>query len=401
MIKKLFHLISTVIVLAAGVFAGWYLIQTAPEAKRRPPEKIVPVVDILEARPRSYTVFLNTRGTVQPRTESSLIPQVAGRVLNIKEGFREGSFFEAGEDLLHIDPVDYELALTSAKAELTKARLALKEELAQAKQAESDWKKLGIKGKPDALVLRKPQLAHARAALAAAEARVKRAEVDLERTHIVAPFAGRVMEQMVDVGQYVSPGTVMCKIYAIDYVEVRLPLTDRQLAFVDLPESFRGEMTNKKGPVVELSANLGGKTYIWEGRVVRTEGTIDTRSRQLFVIAQVDNPYAKDQSGRPPLKIGQFVRAKIKGRQMDNVFVLPRSLLVETDSVLLADKDNRVQYQPVEIIWEDAEDVVIRSGLNPGDRIIATPMPYATEGAEIKVTGEVERDTKQISLRTD
>ena len=393
MIKTILHLVLTVVVLAAGILYARHLIDTAPEAERRPPEKTIPTVDVIEASPQFYTVQLITRGTVTPRTESTLIPQVAGQALAISDNFRAGGFFEKGEELLRIDPVDYELALTTAKAELAKMRLGLSEERAQAKQAESDWKKLGMKGKPDSLVMRKPQLANARASMASAEARVRRAEVDLERTRILAPYAGRIMEQQVDVGQYVSPGTVLAKIYATDYVEVRLPLTDRQLAFVDLPESYRGEAVLKEGPLVKLSSDLGGKTYTWEGRIVRTEGSIDTRSRQLFVIAQVDDPYLKDASGRPPLKIGQFVRAQITGQQLSDVFVLPRSLLSGTDNVLIADQDNKVQRREVEIVWHDAENIVVRSGLNSGDRIISTAMPYATDGAEIKLPGQTNDNT--------
>ncbi len=393
MIKTILHLVLTVVVLTAGILYARHLIDTAPEAERRPPGKTIPTVDVIEASPQSYTVQLITRGTVTPRTESTLIPQVAGQALAISDNFRAGGFFEKGEELLRIDPVDYELALTTAKAELAKMRLGLSEERAQAKQAESDWKKLGMKGKPDSLVMRKPQLANARASMASAEARVRRAEVDLERTRILAPYAGRIMEQQVDVGQYVSPGTVLAKIYATDYVEVRLPLTDRQLAFVDLPESYRGEAVLKEGPLVKLSSDLGGKTYTWEGRIVRTEGSIDTRSRQLFVIAQVDDPYAKDASGRPPLKIGQFVRAQITGQQLSDVFVLPRSLLSGTDNILIVDQDNKVQRREVEIVWHDAENIVVRSGLNSGDRIISTAMPYATDGAEIKLPGQTNDNT--------
>jgi len=393
MIKKTLHLILTVVVLAAGILYARHLIETAPEAERRPPEKTIPTVDVIEATPQSYTIQLITRGTVTPRTESTLIPQVAGRALAISDNFRAGGFFETGEELLRIDPVDYELALTTAKAELATMRLGLSEEKAQAKQAESDWKKLGMNGKPDALVMRKPQLANARASMASAEARVKRAEVDLDRTRILAPYAGRIMEQQVDVGQYVSPGTVLAKIYATDYVEVRLPLTDRQLAFVDLPESYRGQSSDeinlKEAPLVKLTSDLGGKTYSWEGRIVRTEGSIDTSSRQLFVIAQVNDPYVKDNSGRPPLKIGQFVRAQIIGQELKDVFVLPRSLLSGTDDVLIANQDNKIQRRALEVVWEDAENVVVRSGLNPGDRVISTAMPYATDGAEIKLSGEI------------
>lgn len=389
MIKKIIHLVLTLVVLGVGIYFGMDLIKTAPETERRVLKKHIPLVDVIEVEKQFYTVQLNSRGTVTPRTESTLIPQVAGRVISISDHFRAGGFFEAGEELLQIDPIDYELALTSAKAERAKMRLALTEEKAQAKQAESDWKKLGMRGKPDALVMRKPQLAEVRASLASADAKVKRAEIDLSRTRIIAPYAGRVLEQQVDVGQYVSSGTTLAKIYATEYVEVRLPLTDRQLTFVDLPENYRGETVTRKGPRVDLSTELGGKNYIWQGRIKRTEGSIDTHSRQLFVIAQVDDPYARSENGRPPLKIGQFVRAKIEGQTLENVYVLPRSILVGTDGVLIAEQNDdqkyHVQRKTLEIIWQSSDNVVIRSGLTSGDQVISTPMPYATEGAEVRV----------------
>ena len=390
--KKILHLILTLAILAGGYFLGKHYLDTAPEAKRREPKVSIPTVEVIEVVPQSYTVKLVSRGTVSPRTESTLIPQVAGRVLSISDNFRTGGFFEKGEELLHIDPVDYELALTMAKAELAKMRLGLSEQNAQAKQAKSDWEKLGMSGKPDALVMRKPQLANARASMASAEARVKRAEVDLQRTRIFAPYAGRIMQQQVDVGQFVSTGSVLAKIYATDYVEVRLPLTDRQLPFINLPESFRGEEIKKEGPTVDLIADLGGKKYSWQGRIVRTDGSIDTRSRQLFVIAQVDDPYLRNDSGRPPLKIGQFVSAQIIGQKLEDVYVIPRSVLVGTDNVLIADQNKKILRRKLEIIWHDAENVVIASGLNRGDRIIATVLPYATEGAPVKLLGDPETD---------
>ncbi len=397
MLRILLQIFLTIAVLAVGIYYGRHLLDTAPEAKRYPSEKPVPLVESMEAIPQTYQVLLKTRGTITPRTESTLIPQIAGQVISISNNFRAGGFFEKGEELLRIDPVDYELSLTSAKADLAKMRLALSEEIAQAQQAESDWEKLGMSGKPDALVLRKPQLVNARASLASAQARVKRAEVDLNRTKILAPYAGRILEQQADVGQYVSPGSVLAKIYATDYVEVRLPLTDRQQAFIDLPESYRGEVANQEGPVVSLSSKLGGKTYHWEGHIVRTEGSIDTSSRQLFVIAQVNDPYRKNANGRPPLKIGQFVQAQITGQNLDHVFVFPRSILTGTSSLLIADQDNKIQRRTVDILWQDKNNIITRTALQLGEKIITTSIPYAVEGSEIRLT--TEKDNSNVDVK--
>lgn len=391
MLRTFIQIILAAAVVAAGYYYGKDLIETAPEAKRHPTKKTIPLVETIEVIPQSYTVLLNTRGTVTPRTESTLIPQVTGQVVSVNENFRAGGFFEKGETLLQIDPVDYQLALTSAKAELAKMRLALSEESAQAQQAKSDWEKLGMQGNPDALVLRKPQLANARASLASAQARLKRAEVDLDRTIIKAPYAGRILEQQVDIGQYVGPSSILAKIYATDYVEVRLPLTDRQQTFIKLPESYRGETSQPQGPVVQLTSKLGGKAFQWQGQIVRTEGSIDTSSRQLFVIAQVNDPYRKNANGRPPLKIGQFVQATISGKKLEQVFVLPRSILVSANQVLIADAESKVQRRHIEILWQDKQSIVIHSGLQTGEQVISTSIPYATEGSKIKLNSEQDQ----------
>jgi len=375
-----------IIIVAAGT--GLYLIKNAPEAKRRPPKVEAPVVEVIDVVPEDYRVQLRSRGTVTPRTESTLIPEVAGRIISISAKFRDGGFFEKGDELLQIDPGDYELAVTTAKADEARMFLALKEEEARSLQAKRDWERLGISGKAGELVLRAPQLASAHAALASAEARLKQAKVDLERTRIRAPYAGRIVQKNVDVGQYVSPCTPLARVFAIDYLEVRLPLTDHQLAFVDLPETFRGGKAKGSGPDLLLTSDMGGRIFRWKGRLVRTEAGIDLASRQLFVIAQMDDPYKDDGSGRPQLKIGQFMQASIEGHLLKNVFVLPRDIVSGDDSVLILGPDSRINRRKVEVLWRDKQSVVVKSGLSPGDRVITTRMPYAAENSLARLVSD-------------
>jgi len=376
-------------VLAVGAVAGWALIATGPEAQRRPPASAVPVVEALTVKPEAYRVVVRTRGTVAPRTQSTLIPEVAGRVRWIAPGLRAGGFFEAGEALLRLEDTDYRSAVTVARAELARARLALAEEEAQGAQARRDWERLDLTGEPSDLVLRVPQLESARADAAAAEARLARAEADLARTVIRAPYVGRVLEKRVDVGQYVAPGTVLATVYAVDYVEIRLPLSDDQVPFVRLPEAYRGEEPagGRAGPPVTLTARVGEETYEWQGRVVRTEGSIDTATRQLFVVAQVDDPYAR-HGDAPPLKVGRFVEAAIEGRRLKDVFVLPRQALEEGSRVLVITPERTLARRPVEVAWRDGDSVVVTGGLKAGERISLTPLPFAADGAPVRVQGE-------------
>jgi len=374
------------IVLVAALAVGRAMIASKPEASRQQPPSPVLNVDATRVQRGSFDVFVLAEGTVQPRTESTLIPEVSGRVFEISANFREGGFFEQGDVLVRIEPRDYELALDTAEAQVAEASAALEQELALAEVVKNDWKQLG-KTAPD-LGLRKPQIAAAEAALLSARSQLERATVDLQRTVIRAPYAGRVLEQSVDVGQFVSVGSTLARVYAIDYVEVRLPLSTRELEFVDLPERFRDD--DVATPLIEtpvvIEADIGRTVYQWQGRIVRVGGAIDTQSRQLLVVAQVDDPYARGPEGRPPLRIGQFVRARIQGRSLDNVFVLPREALREGAEVLVVDQHSRLQRRPVAVAWSDSKTAVISDGLADGDVVTLTSLSVAASGSQVLAT---------------
>jgi len=381
---KTLRIFLPLLIVTACLGVAWVLLKTKPAARSFRPKKSTVNVEALVVYRQDYQVIVHTRGTVRPRTESTLIPQVSGRIVSVAPAFRAGGFFEEGDELLSIDSSDYETSLVVSEAALARARLLLAEEEARADQARKDWEKLGDGGRPTALVLREPQLIEARASLASAQARMDEAHRNLSRTRITAPYAGRVLEQRVDFGQFVSTGTVLARIYAVDFAEIRLPLTDRQLAFVNLPELYRGEATyGQGGPKVTLKADLGGRKYSWEGRIVRSEGAIDSRSRQLFVVAQVEDPYGRSVEDRPPLKVGLFVEAQIEGKLLHDVVVIPRTLLKENSYVLVIDDQSKLRRRPVEILWRDTKNIVVSEGLISGEILCLTQVPYAVDGMEV------------------
>jgi RND family efflux transporter MFP subunit len=383
--SRLKFLLPVGVVLVALV-VGRAIISSKPQAERTAPPVVPLSVEATRLVSTDYQVMVTADGTVRPRTSSTLIPQVPGRVIEVSPSFREGGFFERGDVLLRIEPRDFELALSSAEAQVAQASAAMEQELALAEVVKHDWESLG-KQAPD-LGLRKPQIAAARAALQSAEAQLERAQVDLQRTVIRAPYAGRILEQNVDIGQFVSVGTTLAKIYAVDYVEIRLPLSNRQLEYVRLPERFRndGNVTSQEGPAVTIEALVGRTTYTWEGRIVRAEGTIDTQSRQLYVVAQVDAPYARGPEGRPPLRIGQFVQARIHGALLKNVIVIPRSALREGGEVLLVDEDSVLRRRAVSVLWSDETQVVLGDSLAPGEILALTPMSVSADGSPVTAT---------------
>ncbi len=341
-------------------------------------------VEVILLKKRNFQIILKTQGTVKPRTESTLIPEVSGKIIHTSEHFQEGSFFEKGDELLSIDNSNYGIAVTVAKSQLAEAQLALAEEQALAKQALKNWQRLGKTTQPTALLLHKPQLARAKAKVASAKALLKQAQLDLKRTRIKAPYAGRVMKKMADIGQYVSPGTELAKIFAVDIAEIRLPLSNRQLGYIDLPESYRGKKQPQTTlPEVILSSNFGSRTYQWKGRVVRTEGTFDTKSRRLFVVAQVENPYALKETHKPPLKIGQYVEAKIKAKILKNIFVIPRTAVRENSQIMLVDKHKKLLAHQIKPIWQNDQVIIITDGVKEGDLLCITPVASTAKGMPV------------------
>lgn len=376
-----------VLILACTVAAA--IIMNKPAAKRRPAHRKSLTVETVTLEPETFSVTINTQGTVEARTTTTLISRVSGEVSSVSSVFRPGGFFEPGDTLLKIDATDYRLDIKSAEATLAEAVFTLKEEQAQADQAADNWKRLGRTHKPSDLVLRKPQLAKAQAMVDSARAALQRVKLDLNRTRIKTPYAGRILEQFVDVGQYVTPGTQLARIYAIDYAEIRLPLTEKQRGMIDLPRLYRGESEqNYQGPKAAISANIGGKSYQWQGRVMRTEGSVDRSTRQVYVIVQVDNPYARREDNRPPLEIGQFVTAKIQGRKMDDVFKLPRTAVQGKDTIMLVDEQNRIQRKKIDVLWETQDSLIVAEGLSAGEKLCTTYIPFVADNAEVKLASE-------------
>jgi RND family efflux transporter MFP subunit len=319
---------------------------------------------------------------VVPRRESELIPQVAGVVVWVSPELVPGGFFTAGDPLMRIDPSDYEVGLESARAALARVQSeharARKESERQRQLAERDIaSEARIDDAENALRVTS-------AGLREAQARLAQAERDLERTELRAPYDGRVRRKSVDVGQFVNRGTPVATLYAVDYAEVRLPIPDRQLAYLDVSLAASG--ADENGPSVLLRAEFAGRQHTWHGTLVRTEGEIDPESRMVNVVARVEDPYARSGGDREaPLAVGLFVDAEIQGRRVEEAVVLPRSALRGASRVLVLTEDSRLRFRDVLVVRVEREDVVIGSGLEAGERVCISPLRAPVEGMAVRV----------------
>ena len=378
--------LAPVIILAVLVGLAWLVVRNPPQAERNEaPAGPQMSVDVLELERRPYRVNLQSYGTVQPRTQSTLVAQVFGEITAINDSLRDGGFFEKGEVLLNIDQRDYLANVKIAEATLLDAKQALAQEKARAAQALEDWNRLGNQGEAPPLVLRKPQLLAAEARVISAESALDKARLELERTNIVAPYAGRVLGKLVDQGQVVNKNSPLAEIYAIDLVEIRLPLRNRDLSFIDLPEDYRfGNDELVDGPQVTIRSELATGAE-WQGRVVRTEGTIDDRARQLHVVAQVDDPFGVHARGRTPLKIGQYVTAELAGRELQDALVIPGGAIYQGGYVYIAE-NGILQRREINVVWQNNAEALVGSGLDAGDLLVLTPLGQVTSGVRVTVS---------------
>lgn len=377
--KRLLSIVLPILVIVAALASAKLIKANKPEPFSRPPTKTSLLVDVVELQPSDYPVIIRSQGTVQPTISNTLVPEVAGSVVAVGPSFVVGGQFNKGDVLIEIDRRDYDIALTQAKANLAQADAQLEEQSALAARAAADWQSLGRRGTPSALTLREPQLAASKANRDAAKAQVQKADLDLQRTRLVAPYSGIVSSRSVDPGQFVSRGNPVGQIHALESVDVRLPLSSRQIAYLD----------TQSGAEVELSATIGAVQQAWIGQLIRVEG-VDAATQQLNVIAQVANPYDLGAGGDSfqPLRVGQYVSARVAGQVLPDVFVIPRAALREEREVLIMNSDNRIERRAVTVAWSDDEEAAISAGLEQGDMLVTTPLSTVSDGTPVEVVGE-------------
>ena len=380
--KKLLKIIAPVIVLAVsiGVVQVLSAAKPAPEKKEESLRLVSLYVD--EVKSDEVTISVQTQGEVRPKTEIDLIPQVSGRIVGISESFAEGAEFGPGETLIKIDDTNYKLAVIRAQARVAEAQVGIQRELANAKIKEDHWLDKSTAGEPTPYALNEPQVMHAESQLLAAEADLKEARLNVARTEINVPFLGRVREKSVGIGQYVTAGTYLGRVFSTGTVEVRLPLTDAQLAELNLPMGFMADAFN--APVVQFTAHVGNRERTWTGRIVRTHASVDQQTRLIYAIAEVEDPYGLGSDNGAPMAVGMFVHAEIAGVNSRSAMVVPRLALRNADKIYVINDQNRLEIRTVEIISTSEDIVLVSAGIKVGDKVVTSTIPAAVDGMEVR-----------------
>lgn len=369
-------------VVVASIFAALTLMATAPKLEPAADEPAPMVVRVITVRAAPTRLTVSSQGTVGPSTQSQLIPEVSGRVVWMSPALVAGGYFEVGAPLLRLDDKDLSATVARAQATLTRSQ-------ADHEHARFEYRRLVSLGERE--LASRSQLEGALRAYRIAAAALQDAQVafdqarrDLGRGEVVAPFTGLVRSEQVDIGQFITRGAPIATIYATDVVEVRLPIADRQLAFLNLPIGHRGSLPEGGRGRVTLSADYGGRTVSWQGEIVRTEAEIDMKSRMVHVVARVVNAGAATA-----LPVGLFVNAEIEGALADAIFDVPRNALRRGNRVLIVDADDRLAYRSVTPLRLHRDRVLIESGLADGERVCVSTLQTVIEGMRVQPIEDV------------
>jgi len=375
-----YSLIAAILVIAFG--GAQLLGKLKPPPEKKDIATVDTLIEVMELVADTVDLTVESQGTVRPRTETVLSTEVAGAIISISPKFVAGGVFDKGEVLMRIDPTNYSVAVDQADALLKQRQIEFDgaEKLrSQGYRAESEY-------------------ASAAAALASARAGLVRSERNLERTYISLPYEGMVRSKDADLGQFVTAGTRLGITFATDYAEIRLPLTDRDLAFIDLPSAAAISATgNVEGPKVSLSADQRGELTHWEGRIVRGEGVVDEKTRVTYAVAQVKDPYRLRDGNiaGTALPMGTFVSATIEGKTVQDVVRIPRTVMRGNGQVVVVGVDNLLEIRSVELLRADGEFAYILSGVVPGERISLTGIENPMNG--MKVRTESGSDAPQLA----
>ncbi len=370
--------IGPILVILIGLFFAFIISLSSPKPQKGIElPKPTPVFYEVVTK-KNITLKILTNGEVKPLNEINLISQVSGQIVEAADEFVDGGIIKADSPLVWIDDRDYKLAVISAESRVAQASKLLEREIAESELAKNDWEELGL-GEASPLTLRIPQLKEAEAAEKAALADLEKAKLNLERTIVKLPFQGIIREKRTGVGQFVGAGSVLATAFSTEEVLIALPLTDTELSYLGLPLAYE-EAKPFTGPKVNFLSSISNKTFEWEGRIVRTAGSIDPPTRLVYVYAEVINPYQQS----PPLAIGMFVDAIIEGKTIEDGFLVPNSAINNNANIYVINKNDNLEIRDIEVLGTENDYVIIKGEIIEGERVVVSPLNNAKIGMGLK-----------------
>lgn len=393
--KRFLKKLLPVGIILLGLILMVSLIKMRPSPKKTKPRSSGVLVELMTLERTDWSARVTGTASVKAAREISIIPQVSGQVKMTSRSFVEGGFFNKGQVLFRIDDTDYRLALKQAQAAESRAEYELEQIKSRADIARREWEIIsgtpgavndkdasGNDSAPNPLVLYGPQMKNAQSSLESAAAAVELARLNLERTTVRAPFDCRVRQKSIDTGQYVRVGTQVALIADTNSAEVMIPLEREELGWLSIP----GPGPVRKGSKAIVTLPGTDQERGWQGRVVRSVGEVDMKSRTVQVVVAVDDPYGlkKANMGRQPLLSGSFVNVSITGSRLEGVFSIPRATLRDNDTLWLMDEDSSLKIVRVNVARIEGDNIIIRDGIEEGDRLVLTRISGAADGLKLR-----------------
>ena len=384
------------VIVAVSVGLAVFLVSLAPAPERREPPPQIPFAQTGGVVAGAGAIPVYGAGTVRPSAEIDMIPQVSGKIAWVDPGFQSGGQVEAGQTVFRIEEEDYLYRVREAEADLEAKRVELLEAREKADIARTEYEQFSDRlsnGEVSAhqanpLTLREPQLKAAKAALDREEARVGEAKLALSRTRVRAPFSGYVRDESVDLGQFVTAGQAVGRIFAADAVEVVVPLSDANAALIPGLWELQAGDAERQVPA-RVTARYGDDNHSWEGYVDRAETSLDKQTRTIDVIVRVPNPFSRDVSadgtgGTPPLLVGKFVEVVIEGLAPEAYYHVPRAALQPGNEVWVVRGSNSVHIVPVRVLQRAHDKVYVVGSLENGQRVVTGGIQFATEDMRVQ-----------------
>ncbi len=376
-LKTTTRIVLPLLLIALALGTGWFIVKTTKKPEKKRPQRTAYAVEVVPLLAGKHTVRLQATGTVTPAQEITLRARVTGEVVAVAPELIEGGAFKQGEHILTIDPVDYQLALERKRAALAEADYQLILEKGRGEIAAREWELIDISSDATRtdrdLAMRIPHLKYRTAQLAAAKAELEKAELDLARTEIRAPFSAVVVTRQTDLGAQVTMQDSLARLVNTDsfYVRASVPVDRLRWMVCDPENGSSATITRSSGDVRQ-------------GRVVRLESSIEEQGRMARVLIEVADPL----QGTQPMLLNEYVRIVIEGSAIESAYSIPRSALHDDRSVWLATPQNTLEIRDVDVVWRDANVVLVREGLKGGERLVRTNLSTPVNGMKLRIVGD-------------
>lgn len=394
--------VIAIVIVAGGVGVNKYLVSTKPQPKKSALVNKGTVVEISEVEQHTSRITVRARGTVMPARQVVLGTEVGGKVINVANNLQPGGKFSKGDIIARVDPSDYRIAVEQQFALVDSAAAQLQVEESRVAVAKREWEMFGSKSKGAAnkqLALREPQMRSATTQLKSAKSGLRRARLGVERTLLRAPFDGMVQERNVDLGQIVAPGAPLLRFVGTRSYWVQISIPVERLVWISVP----GVNTNDEGSKVMVSHRIGDQLIEKEGRVLRLLSDVDPAGHMARVLIEVDDPLGMAESGdlqptvqpespaqasKLPLLLGSYVEVAIEGREAENIVELKRSALRDGNEVYVFTNASTLEKRKVNVLWRQEGTVLLSDGLEPGEKIVMSPLSAAVDGMKLRLPGE-------------